>query len=286
MQHSNGQHQRATTHGPNSISSTYVIDDGTMEDSVGFGDGFQSFQSVWVNQFAVIPGQTTITAVEVIWGTPNFPQSIDGTPVTIGVWSDPNGDGNPSDAALLGSVAGTVQQNGTDTPITYTFSPAVTLPAGATSFFLGDLTPANPVEEFFQGIDEDSTLHRQSWVVANGDGSNVDVNNLGNNDLIGIIDDFGLPGNWGIRGDTSGGGGEITLDAKGRTDNGRFITLLRWSPANGGPINVLRDGVVVGTTQDDGKTKDKVGRQSGTYTYQVCESDTGTCSNEVQVTFH
>jgi hypothetical protein len=475
---------KAATHGSNSISSTYVIDDGTMEDSVGFGDGFQSFQSVWVNQFAVIPGQTTITAVEVIWGTPNFPQSIDGTPVTIGVWSDPNGDGNPSDAALLGSVAGTVQQNGTDTPITYTFSPAVTLPAGATSFFLGDLTPANPVEEFFQGIDEDSTLHRQSWVVANGDGSNVDINNLGNNDLIGIIDDFGLPGNWGIRGDTGNGtptptptatptptcsavlwyngdfdfidgltnedntslgsgffahvyddfnvpagpgwdvggvfsdnlsstnitgatweirqgvssgnggtliasgmtvtpivtptgrnafgfdefmvevdglsvhldagtyhlnvtpigdltgrsfdsttsgancvgtpcgtndnafldsnffgatfepvadfgsqfhdfsmgvlssgdcGGGITLNAKLRIDNGRAIALLRWSPANGGPIKVLRDGRQIGTTQDDGKTMDKLGRQHGTFTYQVCEPDTGTCSNEVDV---
>lgn len=81
----------------------------------------------------------------------------------------------------------------------------MTLPAGATSFFIGDLTPANPVEEFFQGIDENSVLHGQSWVVANGDGSNVDINNLGDNSLIGTIDSFGLPGNWLVRGDTGNG---------------------------------------------------------------------------------
>ena len=96
-------------------------------------------------------------------------------------------------------------RSGTDTFITYTFSPPVALPGGATSFFIGDLTPANPVEEFFQGIDENSVLHNQSWVVANGDGSNVDINNLGNNSLIGTIDSFGLPGNWLVRGDTGSG---------------------------------------------------------------------------------
>jgi hypothetical protein len=37
------------------------------------------------------------------------------------------------------------------------------------------------------------------------DGSNVDINNPGNNDFLGLIDDFGLPGNWGIRGDTGNG---------------------------------------------------------------------------------
>src|ERR1700748_1302442 len=77
----------------------YQLDDGTMEDSVGFGNGSQNFQSLWFNQFNVIAGQTSITTVSVAWGTPLFPDpSLNGTPVTIAVWSDPNGDGNPSDA--------------------------------------------------------------------------------------------------------------------------------------------------------------------------------------------
>ncbi len=195
---------RAAAHGSHSVSSTYMIDDGTMENGVGFGNGLQNFESIWLNQFNVIPGATQISAVEVAWGTPAFPDpSNNGTPVTIGVWSDPNGDGTPFDAVLLGSVAGTIQNEGTDTFVVYTFSPPVDLPPGATSFFVGDMTPSNSgPEKFYQGIDQNSALHRQSWVAANGDGSPVDINNIGNNDFIGIIDDFGIPGNWGIRADS------------------------------------------------------------------------------------
>src|SRR5205814_6415955 len=80
---------------PNAV---YMIDDGTAEDGVGFGNGAQNFESIWFNQFDVIAGQTMITTVSVAWGTPAFPDpSNNGTPVTIGIWSDPNGDGNPSD---------------------------------------------------------------------------------------------------------------------------------------------------------------------------------------------
>ncbi len=185
-------------------NSTYMIDDGTAEDAVGFGNGAQNFESIWFNQFDVIPGQTTITTVSVVWGTPvNSDPAINGTPTTIGIWSDPNGDGNPSDAALLGQVSGTMQSQGTDTFVTYVFSPAVTLPGGATSFFVGDLTPMNNgPQHFYQGIDQSSTLHRQSWVAAMSSGGSVDFNNPGNNDFIGLIDDFGLPGNWLIRADT------------------------------------------------------------------------------------
>src|SRR5438094_9555285 len=189
---------------PNAV---YMIDDGTAEDSVGFGNGLQNFESLWFNQFDVVAGQTMISTVSVAWGTPLFPDpSINGTPITIGIWSDPNGDGDPSDAALLGQVSGTIQNAGTDTFVDYTLSPPVDVSA-FTSFFVGDMTPMNNGPEVFeQGIDENSTLHRQSWVAAMSDGSAVDFENPGNNDFIGLIDDFGIPGNWLIRADTGGGG--------------------------------------------------------------------------------
>lgn len=184
--------------------SVYMYDDGTSEQGVGFGNGSQNFQAVWINQFAVIPGQTAITSVSVVWGSPLFPGfAPNGTPVTIGVWSDPNGDGQPNDSTLLGSVAGTVQNSDTNTFVTYTFASAVNLPAGATSFFIGDLTPMNNgPQNFWQGQDTSDSAPNKSWVVGNGSGADVDLNNLGNNDLIGTIDSFGLTGNWLIRGDT------------------------------------------------------------------------------------
>jgi hypothetical protein len=464
----------------------YQFDDGTMEDSVGFGNGSQNFESLWFNQFAVIAGQTSISTVSVAWGTPAFPDpSLDGTPVTIAVWSDPNGDGNPSDGVLLGSVAGTIQNSGTDTFVDYTFSPPVDVSAFS-SFFVGDMTPMNNgPENFPQGLDENSTLHRQSWVAAMSSGAPVDINNLGNNDFIGLIDDFGLPGNWGIRADTgnptptptptptitpppgalwyngdfdgvdgltneqdtfasgyshiyddfnvpdsagwdvdsvfsdnlasttiigasweirqgitsgnggtliasgttvtpvvtatgrsgfgfiefmvevtglsvhldgnganyhlnvtpignldgnrsfdsttsgancigtpcgdndnafldstlfgavfelvadfgsqfhdfsmgvngqvSGGGGEITLTAKLRRQQGKRLVALQWSPADGGTINIVRDGVIIHVAADDGRAQDSGVGAHEEHTYQVCETDTGTCSNEVTI---
>ena len=128
LKHQDGPNRPAMTarqlwHGPN---ATYQFDDGTAEDAVGFGNGSQNFESLWFNQFDVIPGAESISSVEVGWGTPNFPDPfMDGTPVTIAVWSDPNGDGSPTDAVLLGSVAGTIQNSGTNTFVTYTFSPPV-----------------------------------------------------------------------------------------------------------------------------------------------------------------
>ena len=224
--------------------ATYMFDDGSAEDSVGFGNGSQNFESLWFNQFAVLPGQTAITAVEVAWGTPLFPDpSLNGQPVTVAVWSDPNGDGNPSDAALLGSVAGTIQNAGTDTFVTYTFSPAVNLPAGATSFFVGDKTQMNNgPEQFPEGLDENSTLHRQSWIAAMSDGSSVDINNPGNNDFLGLIDDFGLPGNWLIRADaTTSGPFSFAFAASRKTHGGagKFDVALPGIDPRKGPATIV-----------------------------------------------
>ena len=82
---------------------------------------------------------------------------------------------------------------------------------------------------------------------------------------------------------TCGGGGEIVLQAKAKTQGTNHLVQLKWSPADGGSINVLRNGVVVQTTADDGQTKDSLGTQTGRFTYQVCETDSGDCSNEVNV---
>ena len=53
-----------------------------------------------------------------------------------------------------------------------------------------------------------------------------------------------------------GGGGEnIVLTGRARTQGTRSKVTLTWSPAeNDGNINVMRDGVVVQTTPDDGST--------------------------------
>jgi hypothetical protein len=44
-----------------------------------------------------------------------------------------------------------------------------------------------------------------------------------------------------------------------------------------------RVGTIRGTTADDGQAFDNLGTTTGTFTYQVCETDSGDCSNEVTV---
>ena len=78
-------------------------------------------------------------------------------------------------------------------------------------------------------------------------------------------------------------GGNIVLEARVVTQGNQHRVQLRWSPADGGQVNVIRNGASRGTTADDGQAVDKLGTQTGTFTYQVCETDSGDCSNEVTV---
>lgn len=80
-----------------------------------------------------------------------------------------------------------------------------------------------------------------------------------------------------------GGGGDITLNAKVRRQGGNRFVVLNWSPADGGQVNVLRNGTVKGSTADDGSFQINIHQHTGTDTYQVCETDSGDCSNVVTV---
>ena len=88
-------------------------------------------------------------------------------------------------------------------------------------------------------------------------------------------------GLWAQIGNT--GGGDIELSGRVRRRGTMRVVNLRWDPSDGGTMNVLRNGAVVQTTPDDGKTKDNLGTNTGTFTYQVCETDSGDCSNELTV---
>ena len=80
-----------------------------------------------------------------------------------------------------------------------------------------------------------------------------------------------------------GGGGNIVLEASVQTQGNEHRVQLQWSPADGGTVDVLRNGVVRATTADDGQVNNKLGTRTGEFTYQVCETDSGDCSNEVTV---
>src|SRR5262249_54297320 len=161
---------------------------------------------------------------------------------------------------------------------TYPFSPAITLPAGATSFFVGDMTPMNngPIH-VWEAIDQTTTV-RQSWIAAMSDGSAVDINHPGNNDFFGIIDDFGIPGNGLFRADAGDGSENITLTAATNRQQGKIFVSLTWTPSGGSSINVTRNGSVIANVVDDGSAQDHFQTVGRVVIYQLCRADGSGCS--------
>lgn len=80
--------------------------------------------------------------------------------------------------------------------------------------------------------------------------------------------------------------GDITLSASGAKVRGVATVNLTWSGASGSSVDVFRNGSRITTTANDGAHTDSLGRGvSGTFTYQICEAGTSTCSNSASVVF-
>ena len=72
----------------------------------------------------------------------------------------------------------------------------------------------------------------------------------------------------------------LTLAATARNNGRKWFADLTWSPADGGRVDVYLNGSVVKATRDDGVYSYSLGRNaSGAYDLQVCEQDSGDCSN-------
>jgi len=83
-------------------SWVYRHDDGLMDNAVGWGTPYLC----WLNQYVVQPGQEVITEVQLAWGV--LPP---GSPATLLIWSDPNGDADPTDAQVLVAVPVAVEDD-------------------------------------------------------------------------------------------------------------------------------------------------------------------------------
>jgi len=171
---------------------TYLIDDGTAEDSVGLTAGGNLLV---LNEFPVSGGNNVITSISCAFGTPLFPDpTLNGLPYTAVLWSDPNGDGSPTDAVVLAQVNGVVSNAGTDTFVTTPIAPTMVT---TTNFFVGFVIN-HVAGQFPAAFDESAPIPNRSWVSIGGN-----INNL--SDAV-TIESVGLVGNWMIRADGNTGG--------------------------------------------------------------------------------
>ncbi|MBN8727281.1 MAG: S8 family serine peptidase [Xanthomonadales bacterium] len=192
---------------------TWQLDDGSYESAIGWTDedGNIEYASLWLNRFSPDASDFPLLLenVEVMWPSNNT-GSITGKQVTILVYFDADGDGDPSNAELLTSVSGVA--GGIDT--FQSFPVEVEVPSAGDvyigfedSWADGGFTPP-----LYPGaLDTDSGTSNRAYIVANDSGDTPDKENLGANDYVETIEEASgnaFSGNWMIRGNGQASGGK------------------------------------------------------------------------------
>lgn len=169
---------------------TYMYDDGVSDNNLTTG-GPATYNAFFANQYTTVAGGEVIGAISVVWGSRLNPNLPNGLVADVLLLSDPNNDGNTSDAGILSSFTTVTMNVGTDTFNTYPIVP-VTLAPGQ-NFFAAAFIHDAPNNSTWAGFDTNATGRAsQAWW-------NVAVQNpIGNSDL--TLSIFGFQdATWMIR---------------------------------------------------------------------------------------
>jgi hypothetical protein len=180
---------------------TFSVDDGSYENNIGWGTQTVENAAIWMNRFTPPAGSFPILLqnISIEWPT-NTGGTVVGKQAKLVIYSDIDGNGDPSNAVLLSQSTVTIAS--LNTFENYPVNVVVPGPTGdiyvgfedfwAEAGFTPKLFPA--------AIDTSSASQQRSWIAAMGDGSPPDLTNLSNNDILDTVDNLaGLPGNWLIR---------------------------------------------------------------------------------------
>lgn len=176
-----------------------VLDDGSREDALGLTSGGQF---IWLNRFTPDPADYpfSLTNIQILFGSGvgiNVGELVD-----IYVYEDPDGDGDPgTNATFLGSYTNAAVQATDDvTWSEYTLEAPIVLngPSGDVLIAVVNRTAGINPGTFVASIDTTSTAGR-SWIGLYN-GTPADPPTLPADNLWGVVDTFGFPGNWMVRG--------------------------------------------------------------------------------------
>jgi len=167
-------------------------------------------QTCWISGFTTVGPSDVLTKIEVTFGSALFATGNPalGTACNVGVWSDPNQDGNPTDGVLLHQQASTVSVVA-DGLQTFNLTSQI---AVSGKFFVGAFmanaptsTGGNPNGEFPASFDTGGAGNPNTWICGVG-GTATAPNPLDPTNLAGM----GLPptnlatGVWLLRAEGSG----------------------------------------------------------------------------------
>ena len=148
-------------------SNQYTLDDGELDITLGFS---LPADYGWLQRFDTAGASDLITEIQIL-----IPGITDGRPVHLCVWEDPNDDGDPIDAQLVGTVAGSVQGGG----FARYALPNPALVHGR--FFVGAYLTLTGSDPGPAAIDKDAVVPNIAWVTFNYSLGGFDPFDLGNN---------------------------------------------------------------------------------------------------------
>lgn len=139
----------------------FAWDDGTAELAYQFL-GPPPLNGIWLNRFDAGPGGATITHIRAAFGLVGSTTPIDGLPIQLGLWVDPDG-GDVRNAILVRSLNGSISQGHTgqfvdfdieDYSLTGPFLISVYVPNAPASTNLGpvDTSPPTFSDVSFVGV--------------------------------------------------------------------------------------------------------------------------------------
>ncbi|MHC4094210.1 MAG: hypothetical protein ACYSVY_28705, partial [Planctomycetota bacterium] len=177
----------------------YIYDDLVSDNAIGLTSGGDM---AWIHHFDRQLNLEQLTAISTCFGTPTSPGGsgvVAGQAFRVHLWSDPNGDGHPSDAVLIESVPSLADAGSIETDVLQKvlIGPHL-LPE---SFFIG--ASIEHVAGTFPGpLDQTEPLDHEAWADFND--VPYDPTQLGGPNTVNL-DDIGLSGDWLLRGNATGG---------------------------------------------------------------------------------
>lgn len=143
-----------------SAQNTYALDDGVPNSGLSYG---LPTDYCWFQSFQTVGAADTITTVRILWAPGMIPA---GTPVRLCVWEDPNDDGDPADAILVGQQTSVVPNVVGLAYTSYPISPSLV----HGSFFVGAVLTTDGSFGTIALLDYDSPYTHKAWFATDAPG--------------------------------------------------------------------------------------------------------------------
>ncbi len=165
-----------------------VLDDGSPDTAIGIGGSF-----IWLNRFTPSPIEFPFDLTQIHVAFLGGAGVDVGEQINLYVYEDTDGDGDPSNATLAAAYSAPVVALNAFNVYTLPTPLALNGP-GDVLIGVFNVTAGTNAGEFPAVLDE-TTSQQRSWIGWNG--NPADLSTLG---TLALIDSFGFPGNWLVRG--------------------------------------------------------------------------------------